>query len=72
LIPSVDDRFGGLAPHVFGAGVVGKSLSEIDRRILARELRHDLEDGDGKIGKDRVHQSRLKTYSGVFLHDRCR
>src|SRR5439155_15590189 len=33
----------------------GKALAEIDGVVVARELRHRLEDGDGKVGEDLVH-----------------
>ena len=55
LVPAVDHRLGRLAPHVLRPGIVGKALAEIDRVVLAREPRHHLEHGDGKVGEDRIH-----------------
>ena len=52
LVPAVDDRLGGLAADVLGAGIVGKALAEIDRAGLAGEARHGLEDGGRQVGED--------------------
>jgi hypothetical protein len=59
LIPPAHHGLGRLAAHVLGARIVGKALAQIDRLVLARELRHHLEHGNGKLGKHRVHAGTL-------------
>ncbi len=60
LIVAVHGRVGGGAPDILRPGIVGKALAEIDGVVVARELRHRLEDGDGKVGEDLVHGGHLK------------
>src|SRR5664279_2482711 len=42
------------AADVLGTGIIRETLAQIDRVVVARELRHRLEDRDGKIRKDLV------------------
>ena len=55
LVVAVHDRFRRCAANVFGTRIVWKTLAEIDGVVVARELRHRLEDGHGKIRKHLVH-----------------
>ena len=55
LVVAVHDRFGRRAANIFRTGIVRKTLAEIDGVVVARELRHRLEDGDGKVREDLVH-----------------
>ena len=50
-------RVGGGAPDVLRARPFRTPLAEIDGIVVARELRHRLEDGNGKVRKDLVHGS---------------
>ena len=60
LVVAVQRRVSRRPPDVLRAGIVGKALAEIDRVVVARGLRHRLEDGDGKVGKDLVHGGHVK------------
>ena len=55
LVVAVHRGVGGGFADVFRPGIVGKTLTEIDGVVVARELRHRLEDGDGKVREDLVH-----------------
>jgi hypothetical protein len=57
LVVAIDHGVGGGAADVFRSGVIRKALAEIDGVIVARELRHRLEDRDGQIRKYLVHGS---------------
>ena len=57
LVVAVHDRVGGGAADILRPGVVRKTLAEIDRVVVARKLRHRLEDRDGQIRKYLVHGS---------------
>ena len=55
LVVAVHHRVRRRAADVLGAGIVRKALAEIDGVVVARELRHRLEDRDRKIGEHLVH-----------------
>ena len=55
LVIAIHGSIGCRLPDVLGAGMVGKALAEIDGVIVARKLRHRLEDRDGEVSKDLVH-----------------
>ena len=57
LVVAVHHRVRGGAANVLRPGIVRETLAEIDRVVVARELRHRLEDGDGQIRKYLVHGS---------------
>src|SRR6202022_1265764 len=57
LIVAVHDSVRRRAANVFRAGTVRETLAEIDSVVVARELRHGLENSNGKIRKDLVHES---------------
>ena len=47
------------AANVLRPGIVRKTLAEIDRVVVARGLRHRLEDRDGQIRENLVHGRRI-------------
>src|SRR5260370_10470907 len=55
LIVAIHHRIGRGAANVFRAGIVRKTLAEIDCVVVARELPHRLENSHGKIREDLVH-----------------
>ncbi|OIQ73287.1 hypothetical protein GALL_450750 [mine drainage metagenome] len=57
LVVTVHDRVRGGAADILRPRVVGQTLTEIDRVVVARKLRHCLEDRDGQIRKYLVHGS---------------
>ncbi len=57
LVVAVHHRVGCGAPNILRAGIVGKALAEIDGVVVARELRHRLENRDRQVGKHLVHRS---------------
>ena len=59
LVVAVDRGVRGGAPDILRPGIVGKALAEIDGVVVARGLRHRLEDGDRKVGEDLVHGSHV-------------
>ena len=56
LVVAVPKGVGRPLPHIGRPGIVGKTLAEIDRPVLPGEPRHDVEDGRGKFGEDRIHR----------------
>src|SRR5206468_8052718 len=57
LVVAADRSVRGGAADILRAGIVGKTLAEVDRVVIAGRLRHRLEDGYGKVSKDLVHGS---------------
>ena len=55
LVVAVQGRVGRGAADVLRPGIVGKALAEIDGVVVAGRLRHRLEHGDRKVGKDLIH-----------------
>ena len=51
LVIAVHDGIRRRAADVLRAGIVGKTLAEIDGVVVARKLRHRLENGDGKVAQ---------------------
>ena len=54
LVVAVQRGVGRGAADVLRPRIVGKTLAEIDGVVVARKLRHRLENGDGEIGEDLV------------------
>src|SRR5258706_3730122 len=67
LVVAVHDSGRRHAAKVFRAGIIRKTLAEIDGVIVARELRHRLEDGNGKVRKDLVHGGHGKSQPPVLV-----
>src|ERR1700753_141373 len=57
LVVAVHGRVGGGAADILRSGIVGEPLAEIDGVVVARELRHRLENRHGKVGEDLVHRN---------------
>src|SRR3546814_7658558 len=55
LVPAGQHGLGGRATHILRAGVVGKTLAEIDRLVMTGQPRHGLED------RSEEHTSELQT-----------